>query len=97
MKTMDLVLSLGKEVRERDNSVMIPGLGTWWCLSDIQEIQEAGPGLGAEMFSCGRLRLSAVGTPGGASQPEKPHTFLNCNMMLTRLLALCLFVLNVSA
>ena len=49
MKTMDLVLSLGKEVRERGNSVMIPGLGTWWCLSAMQEIQEAGPGLGAEM------------------------------------------------
>lgn len=56
-----------------------------------------GPGLGTEIFSCDRLRLSAVGTPGGASQPEKPHTFLNCNMMLTRLLALYLFVLNVSA
>ena len=33
IKTMDLVISLGKEVRERDKSIIIPGLGTWWCLS----------------------------------------------------------------
>lgn len=29
IKTMDLVISLGKEVRERDKSVMIPGFVAW--------------------------------------------------------------------
>ena len=46
---MDLVISLGKEVRERDKSIIIPGLGTWWCLSPVQEIQ--GWGWGARFGS----------------------------------------------
>jgi len=105
---MDLVISLGKEVRERDKSIIIPGLGTWWCLSPEQETRGWGgvPGLGAGMGkevveACFvQLWQVEVGCHGNArwSYPARrsPHTFLDCNM-LKCLLALYLLILNASA
>lgn len=74
IKTMDLVISLGKEVRERDKSVMIPGFVAWEDRCLVVLFTHSGntggrPGLGTRVrrmmrsVSCGRFSLNAMGTP----------------------------------
>lgn len=105
IKTMDLVISLGKEVRERYKSVMIPGFvaGEDWCL--VVPFTRTGntdsrPGLGArvrrddEICQLWQVQSECRGNSIQVELPsKKTHIFPDGNMMLT-CLALYLLVLN---
>lgn len=102
IKTMDSVISLGKEMRQRDKQVMIPGHGVWitvWLAVPSTHTGNTGcgpgnrltPGLGA----CGRLILSAAGTQGaGGDATQQENAPLLTWQYIIHMQALYLLVLN---